>query len=113
MKARTTFAALATLLFVSGAALAAPDAGMADLSDLGRLNGQALACGQMQAVGEAKALMIKHAPKTRRYGEVFEEATNSGFLAQGKAATCPSPAELAERMGRLATRLQATLPPAQ
>jgi len=90
----------------------APDAGMAALQNLGQLNGQALACTQMAFSGKAKALMIKHAPKTRRYGEVFEEATNASFLEQGKALDrCPAPKEFDRRLSELAARLQTTLPP--
>ena len=91
-----------------------PEAGLAALQELGRLNGQALACSQMGLSGKAKALMIKHSPKTRRYGEVFEEATNAAFLEQGKNAdSCPSANDFAGRLSALSTRLQATLPATQ
>ena len=78
---RLSLFALLTLL--AGTAAAEPEAALAAIADLGRLNGQALACSQMAAAGQAKSLMIRHAPKTRRYGEAFEEATNAAFLAQG------------------------------
>lgn len=103
--------------FISLTLLAMPaiaetqEAGLAALQELGRLNGQALACSEMGSSGKAKALMIQHAPKTRRYGEVFEEATNASFLEQGKSAEhCPSSRDFADRLAALALRLQATLP---
>ncbi len=106
----------AALCLLAGAAFAEADAaaGLAAIQDLGRVNGQALACSEMAASGQAKALMIRHAPKTRRYGELFEEATNAAFLAQGKAQdVCPKPVEFSARLSELAGRLAATLPAAQ
>ena len=88
-----------------------PEAGLAALQELGRLNGQALACSQLAQSGKAKALMIRHAPKTRRSGEVFEDATHASFLAQGSDPdSCPSVEGFAARLSDLAVRLQAALP---
>jgi len=106
----------AALCLLAGAALAeaAAAAGLAAIQDLGRVNGQALACSEMATAGQAKALMIKHAPKTRRYGEAFEEATNAAFLAQGKGQDgCPKSVEFAARLSELSGRLSATLPAGQ
>jgi hypothetical protein len=104
----------AALFCLAGTVLADTDAGLNVIQDLGRLNGQALACGQMAASGQAKTLMIKHAPKTRRYGEAFEAATNTGFLAQGKDLdTCPAAAAVADQLTVLGARLRAALPAAQ
>jgi hypothetical protein len=88
-----------------------PDTGLVALKELGQLNGQALACSQFAQSGKAKAMMIRHAPKTRRFGEVFEEATNASFLTQGSNPdSCPSADGFASRLGDLAVRLQAALP---
>ena len=108
-------ALLVSLLLIAGTAVAADlEAGLAAIQDLGRVNGQALACGQMATSGKAKALMIRHSPKTRRYGEVFEEATSAAFLAQGKDQDgCPQPTEFSARIFELSGRLQTTLPTAQ
>ena len=107
------FSPLFLLFLITGPALANPEAGLVAVRDLGAVNGQALACSQMAISGQAKALMIKHAPKTRRYGELFEEATNTAFLTQGKDQDrCPSSAELSEKLAELAGRLQAALPAA-
>lgn len=111
MKRTTLFTAL---LLMAGVALADPAAGLAVVQDLGRVNGQALACGEMATSSQSKQLMIRHAPKTRRYGELFEDATNAAFLRQGKGQDgCPPPAEFAARLAELAGRLQAALPAAQ
>jgi hypothetical protein len=106
---------LITLCLLAGNALAEPDAaaGLANIQSLGQLNGQALACQQMALSSQSKSLMIKHAPKTRRYGEVFEEATNAGYLEQGKDTDkCASAADFKKRLADLAAQLQSTLPPA-
>lgn len=109
------FALVAALAVTALPALAeTADAGMAALQNLGQLNGQALACSQRAISGKAKSLTIKHSPKTRRYGEIFEEATSAAFLEQGKAlAACPTAAEFDRRLTELAGRLQATLPAAE
>ncbi len=108
-------ALLVSLVLITAPVVAAePEEGLLAIQDIGRLNGQALACGEMATSGKAKALMIRHAPKTRRYGELFEEATSAAFLAQGKGQdSCPQPAEFAARLFELSGRLQATLPVAQ
>jgi len=88
------------------------DAGLAEVRDLGRLNGQALACSQTEAAARIKAIMIKHAPKSRRYGEAFETTTNEEFLAQTRKdqAACQDGATLASQVEEAATRLQAAVP---
>ena len=105
---------LSLLIILAGPAAAGVDAvaaALAAIGDLGRLNGQALACSQMGSASQAKTLMIRHAPKTRRYGEVFEERTSEAFLAQGGDLTiCPSAAEFSRRLDELSLRLQSLLP---
>lgn len=104
-------ALVAALICLAGAAAADTEAGLAIIGDLGQLNGQALACGQTGAVAEAKTLVIQHAPKTRRYGEIFEEQTNAAFLSQGKGQqVCPTAADFAARLQSLSRRLQTALP---
>lgn len=92
----------------------AADAGLAEVSDLGRLNGQVLACGYMDAAARIKATMIRFAPKSRRYGAAFEEATNDAFLAQSKKerSTCLDGPTYAEQVEMAGKRLQAALPAA-
>lgn len=104
---------LAALSLLAGPATATPDAGLAAITDVGQLNGQALACGEMAVAAEAKKLVIRHAPKTRRYGQLFEEETNAAFLSQGKGPDpCPTATAFSDRLGELAKRLQVLLPAA-
>lgn len=107
------FALLLCLLSIAlpAAAVSSADMGMEEVSALGHLNGQALACSHTGAVARIKAHMIKLAPKTRRYGEAFETATNDGYLAQAKKdkSTCPAMSELSEQVEGAAKRLQEAL----
>lgn len=89
------------------------DANLAIVESLGRLNGQALACGESQIAARAKELMLKHAPRTAQYGNTFEQATQKGFLELVQTKdTCPSSGNLSSRMDMVATVLKDKLPPA-
>lgn len=88
------------------------DAGLTEVVDLGRLNGQALACGYGDTSARIKAVMIQHAPKSRRYGAAFEEATNEAFLAQSRKErnACLDGPTLNSQVDETTLRLQAALP---
>ena len=87
------------------------EAGLLAIKALGKLNGQALACAQMPAAARAKSLMLAHAPKTQRFGDAYEEATQAAYLAQTRAADpCPEPLRLTDQLNQLALQLAATLP---
>lgn len=58
-------------------------AGLAAVEKLGRLNGQALACRQMDVATKAKNALIAVAPKTQQVGELFDSTTNKSFLSPG------------------------------
>lgn len=90
------------------------DAGLTEVRELGRLNGHALACSYTQLVSKAKAIMIQHAPKSRRYGEAFEAETNKAYLAQTKnnQAVCENATTLSNQAEVLAMRLRAVVPSA-
>lgn len=63
---------------------------LAGARDLGQVNGVALACNQATVVERAKAMMILRAPKTRRFGEAFEEASSAAYNAQATSGgACP------------------------
>jgi protein SCO1/2 len=98
-----TFAAMAS---------ASDDAGLAAVRDLGRLNGQTLACGQKDTAAWVRVLMLNHAPKTRAYGEAYEEGTNEAFARHNRGTPCPAPAELSARLEEITQRLKKTLPAA-
>lgn len=90
------------------------DAGLAEVRDLGRLNGLALACGYVATASRIKTAIIQHAPKSRRYGAAFEEATNAAYLNQARQAqtTCIDGPTLTSQVDELSQRLQAAIPPA-
>ncbi|UCV19155.1 hypothetical protein [Ferribacterium limneticum] len=98
-----------TLCAIVNHSLAA-DEGSAAVEAIGRLNGIALACQQPALVARARNAVITIAPKTRGYGEVFENATNAAYLEQGKGATCPDAATLASNMAAAEKQLQASFP---
>lgn len=72
---------LLAALAAPAAAPAAEAAGLAAVAKLGRLNGQALACRQMDLSAKAKNALVALAPKTREIGERFEAETNRSFLS--------------------------------
>jgi hypothetical protein len=98
-----------TLCAIANSSQAA-DEGTATVEAIGRLNGIALACQQPALVARARNAVITIAPKTRGYGEVFENATNAAYLEQGKGATCPDAATLASNMAAAEKQLQASFP---
>jgi hypothetical protein len=116
-RARLAAAAMAVLLAGWAQALPAQaqtavGTGLKEIGDLGRLNGTALACQDLTAARRAKALMLKHAPKTERYGTRFDEATQDGFRAMTAQQTpCPTdPSALQTRLDAVEQQLQVALP---
>jgi hypothetical protein len=112
MKRSALLLCFLSLALSAHAADSSTDAGLTEVRDLGRVNGQALACGFGEAVSRIKAAMIQHAPKSRRYGAAFEEATNMAFLDQTKKeqTTCPDGPTLSGQVDEATQRLQATVP---
>ena len=86
-------ALLAALSLMALPVTATPDAGHAAISDVGRLNGEALACGQMAVA--AKELVIRRAPKSRRHGQVFRKRAMQPSSVRARRPTpcnrCSSP----------------------
>lgn len=105
---------LLTLALIAPALIADEDpaaASLAAIDELGALNGQALACRQFAAATQAKTLMIQHAPKTRNFGALFEQATNAAFIEQSKGSVpCPTDADLSAQLSQIGARLQTLLP---
>ena len=102
---------LASLTALSPVHAADADPGLARVTELAQVNGQALACQDMDTVAKAKKLMLAHAPKTPRFGAAFEEATNASYLAQVRGtAPCPAAAAFASKLDALAKALQTDLP---
>jgi hypothetical protein len=87
------------------------EAGLQAVTELAHINGQAMACQEMGIAAQAKALMLRHAPKTARFGNTFDEGTHLSFLAQTRSnATCPDEPTLRQQLLALALTLQANLP---
>ncbi len=86
------------------------ETGLAAVRDLGRLNGQTLACGRKDTAAWVRILMLNHAPKTRAYGEAYEEGTQETFAAHSRGMPCPTSAEMAARLEAVTQRLKAVLP---
>lgn len=86
---------LAILAALAGPAAAEADSPvitelLAGVDELGRVNGVALACNYPEVVSKARAMMILRAPKTRRFGEAYEQASTAAFNEQGTSgASCP------------------------
>lgn len=76
---------------------------------LGQLNGQALACRDKAAAARIKSIMINRAPKTREFGEAFDQATQQAFAAARQRA-CPTAAELLVSAEALALHFPAPPP---
>lgn len=112
MKHSAVLLCLLSLALPAGAADSSADLGLTEIMELGRLNGQALACSQTEAVARIKALIIKLAPKSRRYGDAFEKATNEAYLVQAKEdqSTCQDGSALAGQVEEVAKRLQVAFP---
>lgn len=111
---KTATVSLVAMLVASPVFAADSEAALAAVADLGKINGQALACAEKAAVSRAKDLMLRHAPKTSRFGDAFEQATQQGFLGQVKGTeACPAAQVMAERLDTAAKRLGELLPPEQ
>jgi len=92
-------------------AFAQLETGLQAISALAQINGQALACQEMGVAARAKALMLRHAPKTARFGNTFDEATHAAYLAHTRNQDpCPDEATLHIGLTALALRLQDNLP---
>ena len=96
---------------IHSARAADAEAGLLAITALGKLNGQALACSEMPVAARAKLLMLRHAPKTQRFGTAYEESTQAAFLVQtGSKTVCPESLSFVRSLDDLALQLQATLP---
>lgn len=91
-----------------------PPGDLTVISDLGRLNGIALACRQPALSTRLRDMVINLAPKERQVGEAFEQATSAAFLAQGQpdAPPCPATRQLVSRIeqGESALKTQYSSP---
>jgi len=101
---------LLALLFAGGALADAREEGMALVTELGTANGVALACRDTPTAHRIKQLVIDVVPRTRVWGQQFEDATSSGYLAQHEPGkTCPQAGALTAQVDQLEARLRAAL----
>lgn len=85
--------------------------GLDEVQELGRLNGQALACSQKENISRIKVVMISHAPRTRQYGEMFEQTTQESFLVRSREQeACGDASLIALLVEDLAARLNTMFP---
>ena len=112
MKRSALLLCFLSLALSARAADSLTDAGLTEVRDLGRINGQALACGYAETISRIKTVIIQHSPKSRRYGAAFEEATSKSFLDQSRKeqTTCPDGPTLSGQVDEATQRLQAALP---
>ncbi len=82
-----TLALLACLVSAAGHTQTHESALLSALLDLGRLNGEALACEDHEAAAVAKARVLSYAPKVGRYGVAFEQGTQQGFALQVRSSS--------------------------
>jgi hypothetical protein len=87
-------------------------AALAAVQDLGRLNGQALACADKDLAAWVKVLMLNHAPKTRAYGQAYEDGTQDAFAAHSRGTPCPGRQASTARLDEVTQRLRTALPAA-
>jgi hypothetical protein len=114
MKYRTLLLAslgLAHALLLPVHAQSQTEIGVQLIADLAVVNGQALACQELKTASRAKSLMLGHAPKTARFGNIYEEGTQQSYAKQINGATaCPSETVLMAQLNALAKRLETSLP---
>lgn len=80
---------------------------LAGVAELGGVNGTALACGYTDLLPKAKALMLVRVPKTRRFGEAYEDASSAAFRAVTNGnQPCTEAVILALRLEAIDLRLQ-------
>lgn len=80
---------------------------LAGVAELGSVNGTALACGYTDLLPKAKAMMLLRMPKTRRFGEAYEEASSAAFRAMTNGnQPCPEAVILALRLEAVDLKLQ-------
>lgn len=87
------------------------DLGLQIIAELGKVNGQALACQELKVASRAKVLMLAHAPKSPRFGSAFDESTRQSYLSQINASVvCPDSVSMSARLDVLEQQLKTSLP---
>ena len=103
-------ATIATLSLLATPVFAA-DAGDTAIAALGEISGIALACKQPAIASQARNAVATTVHKSRANGEIFENANNDAYLAQGKGKTCPDSPTLTKRLREAEQNLSAAFAP--
>jgi len=75
---------------------------------LGELNGVALHCKALSETRRIKQALVLNLPKRRQLGELFDYETNKSYMAFiERNASCPSAAELSQRVDEALKVLEA------
>lgn len=111
---RTTVFVLTLIAFTTPGPVAAAsdvEAGLLAVHSLGDLNGRALACAEMQVAARAKSLMLAHSPKTERFGDAYQNATQNAYEIQTRSnGPCLSAIDMTAQLNEVASRLNDMLP---
>lgn len=100
-----TFVALLAAAIAVAVQASEPE-NVAVITELGRINGVALACKHLDLAQKAKALVISRGSKTRAIGQAFETATDEAYKAQiTQPQTCPGRAAWAVTLEAVTLRL--------
>jgi hypothetical protein len=79
----------------------------AAITMLGELNGVALQCRYFEQVQRIKHTLVANLPKRRELGLLFEEATNTSFLAfMQRDEACPGSADFVSQVDSAVDRLE-------
>lgn len=90
----------------------AADDRLAAVKELGRINGEALACERKDTAAWVRVLMLTHAPKTRAHGEAYEAGTQERFRRPGPRRAMQSAGRMAARIEEVTLRLKGSAPAA-
>jgi len=87
---------------------AEPESQHATITRLGELNGVALQCRYFDQTQRIKQVLVANLPKRRELGLLFEDSTNSSFLAfMQRDDTCPSSVAFVRQVDSAVAHLEA------
>ena len=78
------------MLACQSTAMAADEAKLSAIAEMGRLNGIALQCHYLEQMQRIKRTLVLNLPKQRALGDWFEKKTNASFMDfMNSQASCP------------------------
>lgn len=103
---------LRVLLFLSAllcqsSVMAADEAKLSAVAEMGRLNGIALQCHYLDQVQRIKQSLMLNLPKQRALGAWFEQETSASFMDfMNSQATCPGMLQFDESLAQATRKLE-------